>query len=107
MTGTDVVGSIPREVALLAELGLPPRAALAAASTSARRFLGFTSLDEGEPADLVSYGGDPRDDPAALGQPAAIFIGRHPASDNREPPASLDGTRPAGLWRAGGAGAWR
>src|SRR5450631_4175011 len=38
MTGTDVVGSIPREVALLAELGLSPHAALAAASTSARQF---------------------------------------------------------------------
>ena len=74
MTGTDVVGSIPREVALLGELGLPPRAALAAASTSARQFLGFTSLHEGEPADLVTYGSDPRDDPAVLGQPAAIFV---------------------------------
>ena len=74
MTGTDVVGSIPREVALLAELGLPPRAALAAASTSARQFLGFTSLREGEPADLVTYASDPRDDPAVLGQPAAIFV---------------------------------
>lgn len=59
MTGTDVVGSIPREVALLAEFGLPPHAALAAASTSARQFLGFTSLHEGEPADLVTYGRDP------------------------------------------------
>jgi imidazolonepropionase-like amidohydrolase len=74
MTGTDVVGSIPGEVALLAELGLPPRAALAAASTSARQFLGFTSLHEGEPADLVTYGSDPRDDPAVLSQPAAIFV---------------------------------
>ncbi len=74
MTGTDVVGSIPREVALLAELGLPPHAALAAASTSARQFLGFTSLHEGEPADLVTYGSDPRDDPAVLGQPAAVFV---------------------------------
>jgi imidazolonepropionase-like amidohydrolase len=73
MTGTDVVGSIPREVALLAELGLPPRAALAAASTAARQFLGFPSLREGEPADLVTYGSDPRDDPAVLGQPAAVF----------------------------------
>ena len=76
MTGTDVVGSIPREVALLAELGLPPHAALAAASTSARQFLGFTSLHEGEPADLVTYGSDPRDDPAVLSQPTAIFAGR-------------------------------
>ena len=74
MTGTDVVGSIPREVALLAELGLAPHAALAAASTSARQFLGFASLREGEPADLVTYGADPRDDPAVLSQPAAIFM---------------------------------
>jgi imidazolonepropionase-like amidohydrolase len=74
MTGTDVVGSIPREVALLAELGLAPHAALAAASTSARQYLGFTSLDEGEPADLVTYGGDPRADPAVLGRPEAIFV---------------------------------
>ena len=73
MTGTDVAGSIPREVALLAQLGLPPHAALAAASTSARQFLGFTSLHEGDPADLVTYSSDPRDDPAVLGRPAAIF----------------------------------
>jgi imidazolonepropionase-like amidohydrolase len=73
MTGTDVVGNIPREVALLAELGLPPQVALAAASTAARAFLGFTGLDDGEPADLVSYHDDPRDDPAALARPAAIF----------------------------------
>lgn len=73
MTGTDVVGNIPREVALLAELGLPPQAALAAASTAARAFLGFTGLDDGEHADLVSYHDDPREDPAALARPAAIF----------------------------------
>ena len=74
MTGTDVVGSIPREVALLAELGLPPQRALAAASTAARQFLGFAGLDEGKPADLVTYGSDPRDDPVVLGHPAAIFM---------------------------------
>jgi imidazolonepropionase-like amidohydrolase len=74
MTGTDIVGSIPREVALLAELGLPPQQALAAASTAARQFLGFTGLDEGEPADLVTYSSDPRDDPAVLGHPDAIFL---------------------------------
>ncbi len=75
MTGTDIVGSIPREVALLTELGLPPQMALAAASTAARRFLGFASLHEGEPADLVSYDDDPRDDPAVLGHPVAVFAG--------------------------------
>ena len=73
MTGTDVVGSLPREVALLAELGLPPRRALAAASAAARDFLGFAGLTDGEPADLVTYHGDPGDDPAVLGHPAAIF----------------------------------
>jgi imidazolonepropionase-like amidohydrolase len=75
MTGTDVVGSIPREVALLTELGLAPTAALAAASTAARRFLGFAGLADGQPANLVSYHADPRDDPATLGRPAAIVIG--------------------------------
>jgi imidazolonepropionase-like amidohydrolase len=74
MTGTDVVGSIPREVALLTEMGLAPQAALAAASTAARRFLEFGGLEDGEPADLVTYHGDPRDDPAVLSHPAAIFM---------------------------------
>ena len=74
MTGTDVAGTIPREVALLAELGLPPEAALAAASTAARRFLGFAVPGDGEPADLVTYHDDPRDDPAVLGRPAAVFV---------------------------------
>lgn len=74
MTGTDVAGSIPREVALLAELGLPPHAALAAASTAARRYLGFGELQHGEPADLVTYNNDPRDDPGVLDQPAAVFF---------------------------------
>ena len=74
MTGTDVDGTIPREVALLAELGLPPQAALAAASTAARRFLGFAIPEEGQPADLVTYQDDPRDDPAVLGHPAAVFV---------------------------------
>lgn len=73
MTGTDVDGTIAREVALLAELGLPPQAALAAASTAARRFLGFGLPGDGQPADLVSYHDDPREDPAALAHPAAIF----------------------------------
>ena len=90
MTGTDVVGSIPREVALLAELGLPPHAALAAASTSARQYLGFTGLDEGEPADLVTYGSDPRGDPAVLSQPEAIFVAGT-GVDSGGPANTLDG----------------
>jgi imidazolonepropionase-like amidohydrolase len=72
MTGTDVVGTIAREVALLADLGLAPSVALAAASTRARRFLGHSELAEGEYADLVSYDDDPRDDPAVLARPVAV-----------------------------------
>jgi imidazolonepropionase-like amidohydrolase len=72
MTGTDVVGTIAREVALLAELGLAPATALAAATTRARRFLGCSDLVDGEYADLVSYDDDPRADPAVLARPAAV-----------------------------------
>ena len=68
-------GAFPARSRCWPNLGLPPRAALAAASTSARQFLGFTSLREGEPADLVTYGSDPRDDPAALSL-AVIFVAR-------------------------------
>jgi imidazolonepropionase-like amidohydrolase len=72
MTGTDVAGTVAREVALLAELGLPPAAALAAASTRARQFLGCTALAEGEHADLVTYDDDPREDPEVLARPVAV-----------------------------------
>ena len=72
MTGTDVVGTLAREVALLAEFGLAPTAALAAASTAARRYLGLAGLTEGRPADLVTYHDDPRDDPRLLARPAAV-----------------------------------
>ena len=72
MTGTDVVGTIAREVALLAELGLAPAAALAAATTQARRFLGRSDFVDGEYADLVGYDDDPRDDPAVLARPVAV-----------------------------------
>jgi imidazolonepropionase-like amidohydrolase len=74
LTGTDVFGTIAREVALLAEFGLSPTAALAAASTAARRFLGLADLSEGRPADLVTYHADPRDDPQVLARPAAIIV---------------------------------
>ncbi len=44
LTGSDVVGTIPAEVALLTSLGLSPAAALAAATTNARRFLDLPGL---------------------------------------------------------------
>ncbi|GAA1826126.1 amidohydrolase family protein [Actinomadura chokoriensis] len=74
LAGTDVVGSVPEEVALLVELGLPPEKALAAASTAACEFLGVSGLRPGLPANLVAYRDDPRDDPGVLARPAAVFV---------------------------------
>ena len=72
LAGTDASGSIPDEVALLAVFGLEPREALAAASTSAHRFLGHQPLHAGHLADLVTYEHDPRLDPDVLRRPAAV-----------------------------------
>jgi imidazolonepropionase-like amidohydrolase len=70
LAGTDVTGSIPREVALLAQMGLAPQDALAAASTWPRRFLGAPAT-----ADIVTYHHDPRQDPDQLARPAAVVAG--------------------------------
>ena len=67
LAGTDVTGSIPREVALLSQMGLKPSDALAAASTWPRRFLGAPAS-----ADIVTYHHDPRDDPSQLANPSAV-----------------------------------
>ena len=77
--GTDAGGSlthglIATEVAELVMAGLPPVAALAAACWSARAWLGRPGLAEGEPADLVVYGADPRPDPAVLAHPALVVL---------------------------------
>ncbi len=74
MTGTDVFGTIPQEVDLMTRLGLAPRDALAAATTAARSYLGFGALGDGEPADLISFDDDPRDDPAVLAHPVAVLV---------------------------------
>jgi imidazolonepropionase-like amidohydrolase len=74
LTGTDTAGSIAREVALLAEHGLEPAAALTAATTTGYRFLGETFDTAGHPATLVTYQDDPRDDLAALSSPIAVII---------------------------------
>jgi imidazolonepropionase-like amidohydrolase len=69
LAGTDVTGSIPGEVALLAQLGLDPTDALAAASVWPRRFLGAVAG-----ADIVTYHHDPREDPDQLAHPAAVVV---------------------------------
>jgi imidazolonepropionase-like amidohydrolase len=74
LAGTDTAGPIAREVALLAEHGLEPTAALQAATTTGYRFLGESFDRAGQPATLVTYQNDPREDLAALSAPIAIII---------------------------------
>lgn len=57
--------------------GVPPVAALAAATTAARGYLGLPSLSDGAPADVVTYHHDPREDPGVLSRPAAVLRGGH------------------------------
>lgn len=70
LAGTDLAGSVGREVAMLAELGLEPAQALAAASVTARTFFGFTSASP----HIVTYSHDPRDDPGVLDTPLAVVV---------------------------------
>jgi imidazolonepropionase-like amidohydrolase len=69
LAGTDVVGTIAEEIALLADHGLTPGQAIAAAGSLARDFLGI------HPAgDIVTYDEDPREDPGVLVSPAAVVV---------------------------------
>jgi imidazolonepropionase-like amidohydrolase len=70
LTGSDVVGSVPAEVALLVGCGLEPIEALRAATTAA---VGFLGVDV--PPAVVTYAADPREDPEVLTRPAAVVIG--------------------------------
>jgi imidazolonepropionase-like amidohydrolase len=74
LTGSDAVGSVAREIRLLAEHGLEPADALRAATTAAYRFLGEEYDQAGRPATLVTYDADPREDLAVLAAPNAVFI---------------------------------
>ena len=73
LTGSDVVGSVPREITRLVDCGLDPVDALRAATTTAMRFLGGDAADA--PPSVVTFDADPRDDPLVLRRPAAIVIG--------------------------------
>ena len=74
LAGTDTVGTLAGEIRTLIEYGLEPVAALRAASTAARAFLDQPGLDDGAPADVVTFDDDPRDDPEVLGRPAAVVL---------------------------------
>ncbi len=74
LAGTDTAGSVAREVALLAGHGLEPVAALRAATTTGYRFLGERFDRPGQPATLVTYEHDPREDLEVLSTPIAVVI---------------------------------
>ena len=78
LAGTDagVVphGTIQHEIRCLLATGMLPETALAAASWTARRFLGLPGIEEGAPADLVAYPDDPRQDPEVLARPSLILL---------------------------------
>jgi len=78
--GTDAGGGIEHgrigdEVRALHEAGLPAEAALAAASWSARSWLGLPCIEEGAPADLVVFDADPRADLDVLSRPGRTLLG--------------------------------
>jgi imidazolonepropionase-like amidohydrolase len=74
LASTDNVGSVADDVATLVRYGVDPEIALRAATTGARRFLGAPGLDEGAPADIVTFELDPREDPSVLREPTAILL---------------------------------
>jgi imidazolonepropionase-like amidohydrolase len=69
LAGTDVVGTIAEEIALLADHGLTVAQSISAAGPAARDFLGIHP--EG---DIVTYDDDPLQDPAVLARPAAVVV---------------------------------
>ncbi|MEU9474775.1 amidohydrolase family protein [Streptomyces sp. NPDC048191] len=77
--GTDAGGSLAHglvaaEVAELVTAGIPAVAAVAATSWGARAWLGRPGLEEGAPADLVVYEGDPRADVRVLAAPRRVVL---------------------------------
>jgi imidazolonepropionase-like amidohydrolase len=73
--GGSTAGTVVDEIRQLIAHGLSPTAALGAGSTVARSFLGAPALEDGAPADVVTFDDDPRDDPEILRYPAAVVIG--------------------------------
>jgi imidazolonepropionase-like amidohydrolase len=67
-------GRLVDEILALHAAGLPAEAALAAASWSARIWLGLPDLTEGAPADVTAYAADPRTDLTTLHHPTRMIL---------------------------------
>jgi imidazolonepropionase-like amidohydrolase len=76
LAGTDTRphGRVADEVRAMVTAGLSPRDALAAASWTAREYLGFGGLTPGAPADAVVFDTDPRLDLTQLDAPRAVIL---------------------------------
>ncbi|SNY49743.1 amidohydrolase family protein [Paractinoplanes atraurantiacus] len=76
LAGTDTRphGGIAREVRAMVAARVSPHEAIAAASWTARAYLGLPGLVEGAPADAVVYDADPRADLNLLGKPRAVIL---------------------------------
>jgi imidazolonepropionase-like amidohydrolase len=76
LAGTDSRphGRIADEVRAFVAAGVPPHQALAAASWTARSYLGIAGLAEGAPADAVVFDTDPRADLSQLNTPRAVVV---------------------------------
>ncbi|MFG2355619.1 amidohydrolase family protein [Streptomyces sp. NPDC048521] len=72
--GTLAHGLVAAEVAELVTAGIPPVQAVSATSWGARAWLGRPGLEEGAPADLVVYEGDPRVDVRVLAAPRRVVL---------------------------------
>ncbi|MEV2234163.1 amidohydrolase family protein [Streptomyces phaeochromogenes] len=72
--GTLAHGLVAGEVAELVTAGIPAIEALSATAWGARAWLGRPGLDEGAPADLVVYEGDPRADVRVLAAPRRVVL---------------------------------
>jgi imidazolonepropionase-like amidohydrolase len=76
LAGTDSRrhGGIAQEIRALADAGVSPHDAIAAASWAARSYLGLPGLVDGAPADVVVFDADPRVDLGQLDKPRAVII---------------------------------
>lgn len=71
LTGSDVVGSVPQEIAALVDHGLTPTQALTAATTDSQTYLDVPVHD------IVTYDQDPREHTEILATPTAVILRNH------------------------------